>query len=348
MRYRRLLLLGGGAAAALVAVAVPMVDAARAPATGGAMAAAANRFLASLTPEQKKDATFALEDAHRVEWFFVPIARKGVPLKKLTEAQRTLAHSFLKTGLSDLGYRKTSQIIELEKVLAEIEKNPAKRDPELYYLSVFGTPAVNGTWGWRAEGHHLSLSFTVVKGTMFATSPQFYGANPGEVRIDGPFKGRRVLKAEEELGRALVSSLDDKQRAQAVISPTAPADILTKNQPKVEPLEAKGIAASAMTPAQRKALRALLDEYAASMPAPLAQQRLAKVDAAGFDKILFAWAGGLGAGEGHYYRVQGPTFLVEYDNTQNDANHIHAVWRDFDGDFGRDLLREHYKTAHRQ
>jgi hypothetical protein len=331
-----------GALAALVKVG----GAAQAPAPGVAMAEAANKLLASLTPEQKQKATFTMEDSHRVEFFFVPIARKGIPLKQLTAPQRELAHALMKAGLSQAGYQKATQIMELDKVLAEIEKNPVKRDPELYYFSVFGTPAAAGTWGWRAEGHHVSLNFTVVKGNLIATSPQFLGANPAEVRVDGPFKGRRVLRLEEDLGRQLVTSLDPEQRKQAVFSTDAPTEIITKNDPKVDPLAPVGLPAKALNPKQVETLRKLLAEYAARLPAPLGAERLARAEKAGFEKIRFGWAGSLEKGAGHYYRLQGPTFLVEYDNTQNNANHVHTVWREFDGDFGRDLLREHYKAAH--
>ncbi len=321
---------------------------AAAPAPSAPMVDAANKFLAALPAELRAQATFTLEDQHRTTWFFIPIARKGVSLKKLDEAQRKLAHNLVKTGLSPGGYTKATQIMELEGVLREIEKDPVKRDPENYFISIFGTPTAGGTWGWRAEGHHVSLNFTVVKGTMLSTTPQFFGANPAEVRVDGPYKGRRVLKTEEDLGRELVTALDDKQRAQAIIDPKAYADMITKSESKVEPLKPDGLAVTAMTAPQKKLLRKLLGEYAASLSPALAKDRLAKVEKAGFDKMNFAWAGGLKRGDGHYYRIQGPTFLIEYDCTQNDANHIHSVWREFDGDFGRDLLREHYKTAHTQ
>jgi hypothetical protein len=186
-----------------------------------------------------------------------------------------------------------------------------------------------------------------VKGNLVATTPEFLGANPAEVRLDGPFKGRRVLHAEEDLARELLKSLDPRQRRQAVFSQTAPGDILTTNLPRADPPPATGIAAQALTPKQTETLRKLLAEYAARLPDPLASERLAKIEKAGFEKIRFAWAGAVERGGPHYYRVQGPTFIIEYDNTQNDANHVHTVFRDFEDDFGRDLLREHYQSAHR-
>lgn len=346
-RARTLLVLRIGSLVAASAASIVAVQSASAPpSAAAAMAEAAGRLLAGLPPALKQKASFSLDDAHRVEFFFVPTPRKGVPLKELSPPQRQLVHALVKTGLSQAGYTKATQIIELEKVLAELEKNPVRRDPELYYVSVFGTPAADGTWGWRFEGHHLSLNFTVVRGTMIATAPQFMGTNPAEVRVEGPLKGRRTLAAEEDLARQLVTSLDEKQRKEAVFDSEAPDDILTTNRTKVDPLAPQGIQARSLTAKQADLLRQLLREYAARMPAPVADERMARLQKAGFGEIRFAWAGGFTRGDGHYYRVQGPTFLVEYDNTQNKANHIHTVWRDFDGDFGRDLLRDHYKAAH--
>jgi hypothetical protein len=313
--------------------------------SAAAMAEAAKNFLGALTPEQRAKASFKFDDEQRLDWYFVPRARQGLPLKELNAEQRKLAHAFLKTGLSQRGYLKATTIIELELVLREIEQGRGQvRDPELYYFSVFGTPAAKDPWGWRVEGHHLSLNFTVVKGAMVATTPAFFGANPAEVR-QGPRQGLRVLGSEEDLGRELIKSLDERQRAKAVFDATAPADILTGNQKKADPLNPAGIAASDLTPQQVERLKKLLNEYITRMPEDLAAERLEKLRRAGLEKIHFAWAGGFERGEKHYYRLQGPTFLVEYDNTQNDANHIHSVWRDFEGDFGRDLLREHYQST---
>ena len=255
--------------------------------------------------------------------------------------------ALLHTGLSQAGYAKATQIIELEKVLAEIEKNPVRRDPELYYFWVFGDPAPNGTWGWKAEGHHLSFNFTVVKGTSIATTPTFTGANPAEVR-DGPLKGRRVLHAEEDLARELVTSFDEKTRgAGRVREQGARRDPHHRQDPGRAAAAPVGLEAAKMNAKQKELLRKLLAEYASAMPASLASERLARINKSGFDKLRFGWAGGIKKGEKHYYRIQGPTVLIEFDNSQNDGNHIHAAWRDFNGDFGRDLLREHLKAAHR-
>ena len=210
---------------------------------------------------------------------------------------------------------------------------------------MFGTPSPRGGWGWRVEGHHVSLSVTVVNGSFVATSPMFFGTNPAEVR-DGAKKGLRILGAEEDTARALLTSLDASQRATAVINAAAPNDIATMNTLTINPLTPPGIAAAALTPPQREQLMRLVEVYTSSMAADLAADRLSRIRAAGLEKITFAWAGEAERGKRHYYRVQGPTFLIEFDNTQNDANHVHSVWRDFQGDFGRDLLREHLKAAH--
>jgi hypothetical protein len=312
------------------------------------MARAAQKFLATLDGETRSKAQFPFDAEERFNWFFVPRPRAGLPLKQMSDAQRETALDLLKAGLSEKGYHKAEAIRALEPILAEIENNPVRRDPELYYVTIFGEPSAKGTWGWRFEGHHISLNWTVVRGSSIASTPQFFGSNPAEVR-SGPKRGTRVLAAEEDLARALLGSLTDAQKTQAVISPAAPDDILTTNTRKAAIQEEKGIAYSELSPEQRGLLLAVIEEYAGAQPQALARQRIERLRAAGLDRIRFAWMGGLNRGERHYYRLQGPTFLIEYDNTQNDANHIHAVWRDFNGDFGVDLLEEHYKnSAHHQ
>ncbi len=327
-------------------VAVPLVGRALSPATpAAAMADAARAFLAALTPEQKKRAAWPWDDASRSEWFFIPKDRAGLPLHLMDAKQKQLAMALFRSGVGPSGYEKGTQIMALENVLREIEKDPVKRDPEKYHLWVFGKPDPKGTWGWKFEGHHISLNFTIVKGSLIATTPAFLGSNPAEVR-EGPQKGKRVLKAEEDLGRELLMSFDEKTRAQLVYDAKAPADVLTAAASKVEPLPKAGLQVKQFSKAQKDLVRKLLREYADLMPEKLAAERMARVEKAGLDNIGFAWAGGAKRGDPHYYRLQGPTFLVEYDNTQNNANHAHSVWRDFTGDFGRDLLAEHLKTAH--
>ena len=309
------------------------------------MTEAANRFLASLTPEQRAKATFQFDDAERLNWFFIPIERKGLPLREMAPFQRHLASALLSAGLSQAGYMKAVTIMSLEDVLRILEKDSGeRRNPEKYYFSIFGTPGDTGTWGYRVEGHHLSQNYTVVNGRV-VDAPSFFGSNPAEVR-EGPRAGLRVLAAEEDLGRDLIAALTAEQRKTAIVEAKAPADILTSNGRQAALKgQASGISAAQMTPAQLAKLTALLDEYANNMPEQIAQARQEQIGKAG-KNIFFAWAGGLKRGEGHYYRVQAPAFLIEYDNTQNGNNHIHTVWRDFTGDFGGDLLKDHYQASH--
>ncbi len=309
------------------------------------MAHAAADFLTSLDAEQKHKAQLPFNSEERFVWHYVPMERKGLHYKEMTPEQQKLAQALLLVGLSKTGFKKIETIRQLELVLREIEKGSGPvRDPGLYYFAIFGDPDPKGTWGWRYEGHHVSLHWTSLKGKIIASSPQFLGSNPGEVR-SGPQKGTRVLAAEEDLGRALVKSLDEQQRQEAILSANAPADILTAASRKAAILDDKGIAYRQLNKEQQGLLLTLLEEYAHVQVQEIAKQRLEAVRKAGMADVKFAWMGGIEKGEPHYYRIQGATFLVEYDNTQNDANHIHTVWRDFKGDFGVDLLALHYHTA---
>jgi len=312
-----------------------------------AMAAAAKNFLTMLTPEQRAKATYAFDDRQRVDWHFVPRERKGLPLREMDAGQRAMAEALLSAGLSQTGFAKVSGVLSLEPVLRDMEKDTrGRRDAAGYFFTVFGEPSTSATWGWRFEGHHVALNFTVIKGRTVASSPSFFGANPAELK-DGPRKGFRALAGEEDLARQLLAALDEKQKAVAVVSPAAPKDIFTGNKLKVEPLESKGIAAAKLNKRQVAMLMGVIEEYAVNMPADIGSARLDAVRKAGVDKILFAWMGGPQRGQPHYYRIQGPTFLIEYDNTQNNNNHIHSVWRDFAGDFGMNLLAAHYREFHR-
>ena len=298
----------------------------------------------SLSDEQKAKLFVPFDDAARIGWSFFPGERKGLTLYDMSLEQRELARHVFAAALSDRGMRKVENIESLEDVLHALSPNDTSRDREKYTLAIFGTPGTEKPWGLRWEGHHLSLNWTVADGKLIASTPQFLGTNPAEV-LEGPRKGLRVLSVEEDLARSLVKSLDEKQRTTGILSDTAPADIITRMEREVSMLEDKGIAYAEMTPAQQGMLNALIDEYASVQAPELARERVERLKAAGMEKIRFAWMGGLEKGEGHYYRVQGPTFIIEYDNTQNNANHVHTVWRDFKNDFGRDLLLEHYKAA---
>jgi hypothetical protein len=310
------------------------------------MAAAANKFTASLKPEQGEKALFKLKDDERQNWHFIPKARKGLTIKEMTAEQRQFAMKLLRSGLSNHGYGTASTIMSLETILKELEGPNSRmvRDPEMYYISIFGKPDPKGTWGWRVEGHHLSVNFTIVKGEYVAGTPSFLGSNPAEVK-EGPRKGLRALAEEEDTGRKLIKALTPAQQEQAIFDKTAPKDIFTMAERRVKPLEQKGIAAAKLNGEQKQMLMELIRAYVGRNRSELAKEDLRKIQEAGLDKVYFAWAGGTEKGEGHYYRVQGPTFLLEYDNTQNNANHIHAVWRDFESDFGEDLLKKHYQET---
>jgi Protein of unknown function (DUF3500) len=311
---------------------------------GAAMKQAADAFLAGLEPAQRSRAQFAFTDAERLNWHFVPRERRGLPLKEMTSAQRDLARALLQAGLSQRGLLKAQTIMELELVLRELGQNPNVRDPERYFFSIFGTPSDTAPWGWRVEGHHLSFNFTIVDRRPVAAAPSFMGANPAEVR-SGSRRGLRALAPEEDLARELFVSLNASQRAAAIMATEAPREIITGNAQAVDPLSPPGIAIRQLEPGQAALLLRLVDEYLSRMAEPLAAERRSRLERTDFGQITFAWAGSIERGQPHYYRIQGASFLIEYDNTQNDANHVHTVWRDFAGDFGRDLLREHYREA---
>jgi hypothetical protein len=334
---------------ALLVIFVAPVPLNSAPtAAARAMSDAANAFLKDLNAEQRSKASFKFEDDQRFEFRFTPRARTGLPIKEMTEAQRQRAHTLLKTGLSMRGYTTATTIMDLENVLKAIEPvrtgpNAIVRDPEMYFVSIFGTPGGPSPWGWKWEGHHVSVNFTVLDNAPVFFAPTFFGSNPAIVR-EGPKQGTRALRDEEESARALMAAFDEATRAKAIFDVTAPRDMITAESRDVKPLDPGPIAYSAMSPAQRRLLEQVMDVYLSRVSPELAKARLEAVRKAGFDKITFGWAGTMDVGGPHYYKIQGPTFLIEYDNTQNNANHIHSVWRDFNGDFGRDLLREHYKT----
>lgn len=311
------------------------------------MSNAANALLNTLNTEQKAKAVFSFNDEERLNWHFIPRERKGLSYRLMTPEQRPLAMALLNASLSQQGFVKATSIMSLEEILKIQEKNtpPGRRDPENYFFSIFGTPSENGTWGFRFEGHHVAMNFTIVDNKV-ASSPMFFGTNPAEVK-EGPRQGLRVLGHEEDFGRALVQSLTAEQKKVAVVSDVALKDIITMASRKAA-LEGQpsGLSAAKMTAKQKELLMALLEEYANNVPEQGAAARREQIKKAGTN-LQFAWTGGVNRGEGHYYRVQGPTFLVEYDNTQNGNNHVHSVWRDYTGDFGYDLLGNHYEMSHK-
>ncbi len=312
------------------------------------MAGAAKNLWASLTPDQKLKIGFDFNDPLRFDWHFIPRPRKGLPLKEMSGEQKALAHALLASGMSQSGYIKAETIISLEQILASIEQGRGPvRDPELYFFNIFGNPdssASKEPWGWRLEGHHLALNFTIVGDKGAVGGPTFMGTNPGEVK-SGPRQGLRILAEEEELARNLVKSLDEGQRKKAIVQKEAPKEILSLAARKATPLQPAGILMPDLNADQKELLNSIIVLYAERLRPELAANDLGKILKAGVDKIGFAWAGELERGKPHYYRIQGPTFLVEYDNTQNNANHVHSVWRDFENDFGVDLLKKHYESA---
>lgn len=316
--------------------------------TARMMIDAASRLVASLTPEQLSRVILPFESEERFNWDYRPREdRRGLPLKEMDSSQQKYAYALLASGLSARANTQVLGIMGLEKVLGEIEKGTGRhrRDPDLYYFTVFGNPSDSAPWGWRTEGHHVSLNFLVASGGEIAVTPNFLGTNPSRVN-EGPLKGMRLLAAEEDLARHLLHRLNEAQRARVMISTEAPADIITRWEQRVKLDEPAGIVASEMTEEQRQVLMKLVTEYTSRMPEDVADFRLNRLVKAGEGYVHFAWAGSGEPGKPHYYRLQGPSFLVEYDNTQNNANHIHTVWREMGGDWGDDLLRAHYAGSH--
>jgi len=308
------------------------------------MRVSAERILATLPPEAREKVSRPFADPDRLDWHYTPRSRNGVALKELDVKGRDAVHALLKDALSATGYRKLTNIIELELVLREIETFGLMRDPERYHLTIYGTPSKTAAWGWRFEGHHLSLNFTLMGDHLAVDTPSFFGANPAQV-MSGPRAGLRALAAEEDEARALLNALTPEQKRQVIFDARAYDEIVTGNAATVLPLPPAGLAAPQMTPAQRAQLEKLIEVYARTFEPALADARMARVRDGGIDSVHFGWAGSIAPGGQHYYRIQGPLFLIEYDAAQNNGNHIHTVWRDFNGDFGRDLLKQHYEAA---
>ena len=313
-----------------------------------AMRQAADRLLSAVPEATRAKISKSFEDPDRLDWHYTPRSRNGAALKEMDAKGRDAVHALLKTALSAEGYRKATNIIELELILREIETFGLMRDPERYHLTIYGKPDPKAAWGWRFEGHHLSLNFTLAGDRASAGTPSFFGANPAKVPANPKFgakQGMRVLAAEEDEARALLAMLNPAQLKESVFEPRTFGEIVTGNAASVDPLKPVGLAAAQMDEKQRAQLVKLVEVYARSFEPALAQARLARVKEGGIEAIRFGWAGATERGRPHYYRVQGPLFLIEYDSSQNDGNHIHTVWRDFNGDFGRDLLKQHYESS---
>ncbi|RPI21970.1 MAG: DUF3500 domain-containing protein [Acidobacteria bacterium] len=311
----------------------------------GDVTSAATRFIASLSAEQKAGAVFARDDAERYNWHYTPVSRKGVPIRQLDEPQVDAGDQLLQTVLSEEGLRKAKEIMHLDQILYEQEGRNPIRDPRAYFFTFFGRPDTTGEWGWRFEGHHLSLNLTVREGKVVAVTPLFFGANPATVK-QGPETGRQVLKPEEELGRALLLSFSEAERSKVVIQTRAPADIITKASRRPEVGAPAGLSYGSMNANQKGLLLQLLRTYVDRLNRGLSEAEMANINGQGLDRLYFAWAGEGEPGRPHYYRIQGPSFVIEYDNTQNNANHVHTSWRSLTNDFGEDPLRTHLEQVH--
>ena len=311
------------------------------------MSAAANKFLETLSARQQAKTQFLFDQEERYNWHYIPKDRKGISLSDLNEDQRKAAMNLLRTALSDTGFNKTIAIIELEAVLREVEGRSSiddYRDPGKYYFSIFGHPAVDSIWGWRLEGHHISFNFSTENNRLVSGTPGFLGANPAIV-LSGPEKGKQILKDETELGFALLHSFDAKQAEKVIINTEAPAEIITAANRKAVISDPGGILYSELDDAQQKNFLQLLSVYINRYTRLFAMDMMQDIETAGLPNLRFAWAGAQQPGKPHYYRILGPTIIIEYDNTQNNANHVHTVIRDLKNDFGGDELLKHYKKS---
>jgi hypothetical protein len=310
----------------------------------------AESFLAKLTPAQRAKANIPFKSDERFNWKFVPADRKGLPLKEMNKDQTQAALKILHSALSASGETKANSIRQLESVLKEIEKGKGPtRDPELYYLTIFGTPSAQGSWAWRFEGHHLEVQVTLLNGEIIGLTPHFMGTNPGRVMEIGSSQkhvGLDALGKEDKLGRDLANSLHDSQIALGIFGGKAPSDILSGQSREAKALQPLGITLADLSAEQQAVFWQIVEEFVLRFKSELSAPTLKALREVPKNKLTFAWMGGLKEGEGHYYRIQGPDFLIELDNTQNNANHVHTVWRDLKNDFGNDALRRHLATEH--
>jgi hypothetical protein len=320
---------------------------ARAPETAQQMVVAATAFLDSLEADQRRRTVFSIEDEERFNWDYRPVPRAGLPFTGMDSSQQRRALALLACGLSRRGNVTALNIMSLEKILTGLEGSTGRhvRNPDSYFMTIFGEPSSDAAWGWRFEGHHLSVNFLIVDKCSVACSPNFFGANPARVP-QGPLEGFRTLPDEEDVARQLLASLDESQLGLAVIGESAPPDIITQWNPRIRLDDPAGIAVSALKVYQQQVLLKLIEVYLGRMAPQPAENQMDAIDRQGLGSVHFAWAGSNQPGGPHYYRLHGPSFLVEYDNTQNNANHIHSVWRDLRRDWGNDLLKEHYRKTH--
>jgi hypothetical protein len=319
------------------------------------MAEAAAAWLSMLDEGQRRAATGPVpaddrSDSGRRRWFYTPTDHGGLDLHRQRPAQQQAAMRLVASGLSEAGFVTVATIIGLENVLDRLEGFTAGygrergRDPGLYYLRVFGDPGGDRPWGWRFGGHHVSLNNLVVDGEVVATTPCFLGSNPASSALLGGAVHRPLARV-EDLARDLVRSLGTDLQERAVLPGRVPDEILTGDRSVLTEHDLPstgGVAGAELEPEQRVQLRALLGTYLERVPEGVAPS----YDGDEIDAVRFAWAGPTEPGLPHYYRLQGPGLLIEWDNTQNDANHAHSVWRDPDSDFGLDVLARHRATHH--
>jgi hypothetical protein len=304
---------------------------------GVAMAEAAAKLASVLPADQKQKLMYKYDDPERLNWHFIPKDRNGITLWDLHGEPRNAAEELVKVGLSAAGYAKTLQVRSLEEVLylfegGEEEYRRTRRHPHKYHITVFGEPGAKGLWGWRVEGHHLSLNFSIQDGVVVSSTPEMLGANPALIDA-GPGRSLRILANREDLARQILNACNDDQRTKMWISKTAPDDIRGGGAPQPVIDEAVGLPFAEMSPEQQKLLKELLGEYLSLMPAQVVKDRLKAIEKGGMDNVRFAWWGESEVNQRHHYVIQGPSFIVEYNNTQNDANHVHAIWRNVGGDF---------------
>jgi hypothetical protein len=314
----------------------------------GSLDLVANNFISSLDDQQRAKAVYTFTSDERYNWHFIPKERKGISLNELSDEQKNKAFSLLKLCLSDTGYSKTIAITQLENVLRVLENRQDNeyRNPGKYYILFFGKPDKKDIWGWRFEGHHISFSFSMQNNALISGTPGFLGSNPAIVP-NGPQKGKQVLREETELGFALLHSLTTQQLQSAVTNSTAPGDIITAASRKAIIESTEGIPYATMNKAQQALFMKLISLYIHRYTKLFADNMIDELKAAGLNNIRFIWAGAQKAeGQPYYYRIQGPTIIIEYDNSQNNANHVHSVVRDLKHDFGGDELLEHYKKDH--
>ena len=309
------------------------------------MAGLASNLLETLDDAQRRTAQWPFDDAERFNWHYVPRARAGVPIEAMGAQAKAAVQDLLRHALSEVGYRKATDIMALEEPLGLIENHRRHyRHPENYSVTIFGEPG-RLPWGWRIEGHHLSLNFTAVTEELFGVTPSFWGANPARVPEGYPMAGHRALGRETDLSYQLIRSLGEAERARAIIRTSSLGNIITEPGREDALRERQGLPVSAMAEGPRNLALELLATYAGNLRGALAEAELARMRDAGVDQIQFAWAGPLEQSHANYWRLHGPISLIEYDNTQNNANHIHSVWHDLTRNFGRDLLREHYAAG---